>query len=349
MLCGGSFETVVLGKNKFVKMDGFLEANRVMEVSLTKLNGIHKSGDLPLRKTLLISKVLNRAQDVATSAHFSILRSSSVSTTSSSKLLASISQDRSGSEETLPTGPARLPARGGLRRQSPIASAALASSKYDDDSMDFENVSSVLSDILDMEMAPAAISCDEEEPVQEEVNTFASEGSQYGGRAAKRSKLLDVSNSTETNNNWSTSTWQFELNTELRNCWKWTSGEEDLSLTVSPGKREHKVAFPFDQENSLFWDSGLEESKRFKPSPPEGCPLESLPGYCGCLSPKNLQSAPLVSYMFGKGYSDPINTEREQQCDWPELSLVDSGATENHFISPSLQTSPIKFSPIMAF
>ena len=335
----------LLGKRTNLKMDGFLEANRVMEVSLTKLNGIHKSGDLPLRKTLLISKVLNKAQDVATSAHFSILRSSSVSTTSTSKLLASISQDRSDSEESLPTGPAR-PARGLSRQQSPIASAALASSKYDDESMDFENVSSVLSDILDMEMAPAAISC-EEPPSQ---GTFASDvlSCQDGERAAKRSKLLDVSNTSEVSN-WSSSTWQFELNTELRNCWQWTSEQEERSLTASPGKREHKVAFPFDQENSIFWDNGLEEAKRFKPCPPEGCPLESLPGYCGgYLAPKNLQqsAAPLLTYMFGNN---------SQQCDWPELSLADgNGAidTENHFVttsSPSLQTSPIKFSPIMAF
>lgn len=319
-------------------MDGFLEANRVMEVSLTKLKGIHKSGDLPLRKTLLVSKVLNRAQDVATSAHFSILRSSNISTTSSSKLLASISQYNNDSEETLPTGPAR-PARG-LRQQSPIASAALASSKYDDDdSMDFENVSSVLSDILDMEMAPAAISC--EEPVQE-ANTFASAGSQDGVRATKRSKLLDVSNTTETNN-WSNSTWQFELNTELRNCWQWNSGE-DLSLTVSSGKRDHQVAFPLDQENVVFWDSGIEEAKRFKPSPPEGCPLESLPGFCG------YHSAPLAnSFMFGKGYADPIIAE-SQEYNWPELSLADSSSAENHLVTPpSLQTSPIKFNPIMAF
>lgn len=325
-------------------MDGFLEANRVMEVSLTKLNGIHKSGDLPLRKTLLISKVLNKAQDVATSAHFSILRSSNVSTTSTSKLLASISQDRSDSEESLPTGPAR-PARGLSRQQSPIASAALASSKDDDESMDFENVSSVLSDILDMEMAPAAISC--EEPPSQEANTFASDvlASQDGERAAKRSKLLDVSNTSEVSN-WSSSTWQFELNTELRNCWQWNS-EEERSLTASPGKREHKVAFPFDQENSIFWDSGLEEAKRFKPAPPEGCPLESLPGFCGYLSPKNLHSAPLLTYMFGNSSS--------QQCDWPALSLADGNGvtdTENHLVttsSPSFQTSPIKFSPIMAF
>lgn len=320
-------------------MDGFLEANRVMEVSLTKLNGINKSGDLPLRKTLLISKVLNRAQDVATSAHFSILKSSSVSTTSSSKLLASISQYKNDSEETLPTGPAR-PIKG-LRQQSPIASAALASSKYDDESMDFENVSSVLSDILDIEMAPAAILC--EESIQD-ADTLANEGSRDGGRVTKRSKLLDVSNTTETNN-WLSSTWQFELNTELRNCWQWNSGE-DLSLTVSPGKRDHKVAFPFDQENSIFWDSGLEEAKRFKQSPPEGCPLESLPGFCGYpTSPRNSMAN---MYMFGKGFVDPISAE-SQDNEWPELSLADSNGTENHLVTPSLQTSPIKFNPIMAF
>ena len=333
-----------------LKMDGFLEANRVMEVSLTKLNGIHKSGDLPLRKTLLISKVLNKAQDVATSAHFSILRSSSVSTTSTSKLLASISQDRSDSEESLPTGPAR-PARGLSRQQSPIASAALASPKYDDESMDFENVSSVLSDILDIEMAPAAISC--EEPPSQEAHVFASDVLD-GERAAKRSKLLDVSNTSEVCN-WSSSTWQFELNTELRNCWQWNSGEE-RSLTASPGKREHKVAFPYDQENTIFWDSGLEETKRFKPCPPEGCPLESLPGFCGYLSPQNSHSAPLLTYMFGSNSSFAQQQQQQQLCDdWPELSLADSNGatdTENHLVtssSPSLQTSPIKFSPIMAF
>ena len=325
-------------------MDGFLEANRVMEVSLNKLNGIHKSGDLPLRKTLLISKVLNRAQDVATSAHFSILnRNPNVTTTSSSKLLASISQDRSGSEETLPTGPAR-PVRG-LRQQSPIASAALGSSRYDDESMDFDNVSSVLSDILDIEMAPTAITC--EEPAHKAFIP-ASEDSRGDERVAKRSKLLDVSNTTKAANNWTSSTWQFELNTELRNCWKWTS-EEDMSLTVSPGKREHDVAFPLDQENALFWENDLEEAKRFKPSPPEGCPLESLPGFCGYLSPRNLQSAPLITYMFGKGFAEPSDPNFQHSA-WPELSLADSNTTENHLASPpSLQTSPIKFNPIMAF
>lgn len=335
-------------------MDGFLEANRVMEVSLTKLNGIHKSGDLPLRKTLLISKVLNKAQDVATSAHFSILnRSSNFTSTTSSKLLASIGQDRSGSEETLPTGPAR-PARE-TRPESPIASAALGTTRYDDDeSMDFENVSSVLSDILDIEMAPTAIAC--EGPAEQKPNAFAAESEDIqpcGERVAKRSKLLDVSNTTATTeaNNWTSSSWQFELNTELRNCWKWNNSGEDKSLTASPGKREHEVAFPFDQENSLFWDGELEEAKRFKPSPPEGCPLESLPGFCGYLSPKNLQSAPLITYMFGKGFAEPSDPTSQHSA-WPaSLSLEDSSvATENHFASPpSLQTSPIKFNPIMAF
>lgn len=330
-------------------MEGFFEANRVVEVSLSKLNNIHKSGDLPLRKTLLISKVLNKAQDVATSAHLSFLRSPP-STMSSSKLLASISHEES-TQESLPTGPAR-PNKAQLRQQSPIASAALASHEVhaseDEETMDFESVTSVLSGILsDVDSAPAAV---DKESLEASASNAAK--SQDVDQVSKRSKLFeDISNTSTT---WSSSTWQFELNTELRNRWQW--GPEPTATeraSVAPGKRNYQDAFPFpDKENIFSWaDSLQDEAKRFKSSPPKGCPLESLPGYCGhqVLS----QWDPVLTNVFGKG----ISTEQPKGIElfsWPKLSLGDSneldGAScENHFTAPTLQTSPVKFQPILAF
>lgn len=324
-------------------MEGFLEANRVVEVSLSKLSNIHRSGELPLRKTLLISKVLNRAQNVATSAHLTLINSSPTPR-SSSKLLASISKkvtDTSVFEsDCLPAGPTSRPSKV-QREQSPIASCV--SKPEDEEPMDFENVSSVLSDILDNETTAAS------EDTVKDATTNLNEQL----KSTKRSKLFaEISN---------TRGWDSWRSTELKNStYQWSPEpqfEFQSSTTgpVSPGKRNHTQAFPFtDKENTFLFDI-WDDSKRFKPSPPEGCPLESLPGFCGYLSPRNLQSAPLITYLFGKGFAEPSNPS---STDWPsdfardserELSIESTANRpyhENHFPTP-IQTSPA--SPILAF
>ena len=333
-------------------MEGFLEANRVVEVSLSKLSNIHRSGELPLRKTLLISKVLNRAQNVATSAHLTLINSSSTPR-SSSKLLASITKkvtDESAFEsDCLPAGSPSRPSKV-QREQSPIS--LRVSKPEDEEPMDFENVSSVLSDILDNE-TPAA---SEENRVVKETCTNLNEQL----KSPKRSKLFaDISNT----RGWDS--WQFDLNTELKNdptpVHQWSPEpqfEFPSSITtgpVSPGKRNHTQAFPFPENDNTFLFDIWDDSKRFKPSPPEGCPLESLPGFCGHLSPRNLQSAPLITYLFGKGFTEPSDPST---ADWPsdfahdsEHGLSNESAAnrpyfENHFPTP-IQTSPV--TPILAF
>ena len=328
-------------------MEGFLEANRLVEVSLSKLGTIHRSGDLPLRKTLLISKVLNRAQDLATSTHLTLV-SSPVTTTprSSSKLLASISKKVEYTSEsdcllTVPPRPVLKPPR----QQSPIASRTVTRPE-EDEPMDFESVSSVLSDILNDNESPA---------VSEMAESPRSEIPARSHHANKNEKIKHLGDISNTTKGWDS--WQFDLNTDFTNA-AWSTEPECLrSPPVSPGKRNHSEAFPFEKENSTIFLDGLDDSKRFKPSPPEGCPLESLPGFCGYLSPKNLQSAPLLTYMFGKGFALPSNPTTS---DWPshftishesELGLkeiVNQSFTQNHFPN-SIQTSPVKFNAILAF
>lgn len=349
-------------------MDGLFEANRLVEVSMTKLSCLHKGGELPLRKTLMISKVLNKAQNIATSAHYSLLQTSSQTPTrcSSSKLLASISKkvETSSSscfeDDPLPQ-PVSTPARTTpktLRELSPIVSCSTVSRLDNgEESMDFESVNSVLSNILsdsDIPSSPEAPSLDR----YENSNTTRHTTLQPWNKS-----LSDLSN-TERSINSGWNAWRFDVNTEVNNTWRW-SGEaqstEAEDVTATPGKRHHKVAFPAeDKENTLLMDGLLyDDKKRFKPCPPEGCPLESLPGFCGYLSPKNLQSAPLITYMFGRGFAEPSNPSTS---DWPSAfapilnseqkepskSEVATTYTENHFIPP-FQTSPVKFSPILAF
>lgn len=307
-----------------MKMEGFLEANRVLEVSLTKLNSIHKSGDLPLRRTLLISKVLNTAQEVATSAHLSFIRSPPSTLTRSSKLLASISQDSehlSSDESRLLAGPTR-PVR---TQTSPIASAVSArqepSRVSEEDPMDFMNVSSVLSNVLSDNEAIMS------QPKESLVRSLLSSD-------PKRTKPFQNVTNREA---WSS--WQFDLNSDLKNNWQESTTHDNDSASLKiPGKRNHKVAFPpTDKENSLLWNQVWpEETKRFKPSTPEGCPEESLPGFCGYLSPRNLQSAPLITYMFGSAFTQPSSF----QSDWPQTDS-DCDQSENHLNFSYSASSPI--------
>ena len=330
-------------------MEGFLEANRIVEVSLTKLNSIHKTGDLPLRKTLLISKVLNTAQDVATSAHLSFIKSPPNSTRSS-KLLASISQDSeqyTSDESRLPTSLAR-PVKLQSRQTSPIASATLVRQEplqVTEESMDFMNVSSVLSDIL----------CESETsspPVTTEPLTSSLLISSDMKKNTKRSKLFDNVSNSNTSSLWSA--WQFDLNSEMKNQWQVSTptSDESSSCPKSPGKRNHQDAFPlYDKENCFSWNQLVaDEPKRFKPSTPEGCPLESLPGFCGYLSPKNLQSAPLITYMFGSGFAQPSNPDFSSSDGWPTLaSDYQQEISDRDHFATFAQTSTSPSRPILAY
>lgn len=350
-------------------MDGLFEANRLVEVSMTKLSCLHRGGELPLRKTLMISKVLNKAQNIATSAHYSLLQTSSQTPTrcSSSKLLASISKkvETSSSscfeDDPLPQ-PVSSPVRTSpkvLRELSPIVSCSTVSRlENGEETMDFESVNSVLSNILsdsDMPSSAEATSLSRDENSNKRTNYTTGTTLQPWNKSQ-----LEISNTEpSTNSGWNA--WRFDLNTEVNNTWCWSGATEAEDVTATPGKRHHEVAFPAeDKENTLLMDGLLyDDRKRFKPSPPEGCPLESLPGFCGYLSPKNLQSAPLITYMFGRGFAEPSNP---CTSDWPSAfvpitnseqkepvqSKVAPSYAENHFAS-SFQTSAVKFSPILAF
>lgn len=352
-----------------MRMDGLFEANRLVEVSMTKLSCLHKGGELPLRKTLMISKVLNKAQNIATSAHYSFLQTCSQTPTrsSSSKLLASISKkvETSSSscfeDDPLPV-PVSAPVTKPLSRElSPIVSCSSVSKlENGEEAMDFESVNSVLSNILS--------DCDT--PSSGETISLARESSNENLNRNRRPNkfLADLSN-TESSANSGWNAWRFDTHVN-NSTWCWPSvGEtrsttpEDTTVTPpSPGKRHHKEAFPAADEKENALQDGLvyDETKRFKPSPPEGCPLESLPGFCGYLSPKNLQSAPLITYMFGRGFTEPSNPS---SSDWPSSFSPASTTelpkevavkrevptyTENHF-APHFRTSAVKFSPILAF
>lgn len=360
-------------------MDGLFEANRLVEVSMSKLSCLHKGGELPLRKTLMISKVLNKAQNIATSAHLSLLQTSSKTPTrcSSSKLLASITKkvETSSSscfeDDPLPhtvSTPVRTTPKASTREPSPIVSCSNVS-RLDggDEAMDFESVNSVLCNILsESDMSPGTEATSPLRVSSKSENFTRTTRSATGSPLLFRPNrfLSDVSNTvtTPTGDGWNA--WRFDTTeTEAGSPWPWSTdagGEAPLEEVMavpplSPGKRHHQEAFPGeDKENTLLADGLLyDDIKRFKSCPPEGCPLESLPGFCGYLSPKNLQSAPLITYMFGKGFTEPSNPAIS---DWPtafspRLNTEHSEApahTENHF-SPHFQTTTVKFSPILAF
>ena len=253
-------------------MEGFLEANRVLELSLSKL--AIGSGNLPLRKTLFVTRVLNKAQDMATSAQDRLFSSPHKN---SSKLLASFGHNIDG----VPESHLRIPKP--QRQQSPIATDCheihmTPLVQPDEESMDFENVSSYLGNILN-DYEPHDLTPTPQ--LMEDSSTFR---------------------------------------------------------PVSPGKRNYQQAFPFvtDCPQSAYQES-CEDLKRFKASP-----LDSLPGFCGHLSSKNLQTAPFITYMFGRGFTHPSNTD--SAGDWPSTN------TRTDHIDPELIT-PLNnsSSPILAF
>ena len=271
-------------------MEGFFEANRVVEVSLSKLTSLNRGGDLPLRKTLLISKVLNTAQDEATSAQNSLL--SSPQTRCTSKLLASFGHNQS-TMDSLPANLVRIP-KYHSRQQSPIAVECRelqATSHFEEESMDFENVSSILEGILEDLGSNNELS----------DNT---EMSDIEGR--QRKALEDLSN------------------LDHLNCWGTEFTVLLPSRPVSPGKRNYQQAFPFGVDRNISpSEENFEDLKRFKSSTTG---TDSLPSY---LSTKNLQTAPFITYMFGKGFTHPGNPDLIG--DWPDQSKQ----IKDNFISSS--------------
>lgn len=251
-------------------MEGFLEANRVLELSLSKL--ATGSGDLPLRKTLFITRVLNKVQDMATSAQDRLFSSPH---TNSSKLLASFGHNIDG----VPESHLRI-LKPQSRQQSPIATDYCQEIRMipDEESMDFANVSSYLGNILN-----------DYEPHDQTPSPQQME----------------------------------------------EDGAFNTTRPVSPGKRNYQQAFPFvtDCAQSAYQES-CEDLKRFKASP-----LDSLPGFCCHLSSKNLQTAPFITYMFGRGFTHPSNMD--SACDWPATDA----RTDPELITP-LNNS---VSPILAF
>ena len=316
-------------------MESFLEANRVVEVSLNKLSRVSKGREMPLRKALLISKAMNNAQEVAESAHTSFLNS--VTTRCSSRLLASM-QASTDVEDTavheLDPGHVRS-WNNKPRLPSPMATAqcsrpAVREETRGEDMMDMESVissNSVLSDILS----------DEEDEREMEVSSPA--------------PLSDLSNSRD----WAS--WPEVKSAPsavkplpLGADTKWNTERSVNSPPLSPGKRHHSVAFPAISGNepcSLF-ELSEEDAKRFKPSPPE---RNTLPGLYGYLSPRNLCSAPLITYMFGRGFTTPSDPT---ESDWPSSfsSLSDTVEREPRSVDTthySQGLSPSKLCPILAY
>lgn len=317
-------------------MESFLEANRVVEMSLNKFSRVSKGRELPLRKALLISKAMNNAQEVAESAHTSFLNS--VTSRCSSRLLASM-QASADVEDTavheLDPGHVRSWSNK-PRLPSPMATAqcsrpVVREETRGEDMMDMESVissNSVLSDILS----------DEEDEREMEVSPSAA--------------LVDVSNSRD----WSS--WPevkvtpsvvkpLPLGADSR----WSTERNVNSPPLSPGKRHHSVAFPAigENESSLF-DLSEEDAKRFKPSPPD---RNSLPGLYGYLSPRNLCSAPLITYMFGRGFTTPSDpTESDWPSSFSSSSLRDTVERETPPVDSGLFSqvlSPSKLCPILAY
>ena len=286
-------------------MEGFLKANRIVEASLSKLTQVSKNNELSLRKALLVSKTLAKAQDTAVCVQNSLTSHDHPISRSSSKLMANMRSTVSSFEEDTVVSPFELHNRsnGKLRHQpvSPIVLSTNQSSselkEKDDDVMEFIS-HSVISDLLsedDMECPPV------------EKRT-----------ASPWTSSIELNSAT---GHWS------PLVTEVR----------ETSPPLSPIKRQHNIAFPLVEDNRLS-SINFEESKRFKFSSFDY--TDSLPGFCDHLSPKNLCSAPLITYMFGKGFGVPSNP---MELDWPRLQSQDDTTTDLCSMSPS------KLLPVLAY
>lgn len=273
-------------------MEDFLEANRIVEISVSKLTSIKRNGNLPLRKTLLVSHTFNMAQDKATSAQASLL--SHPQERCSSKLLASFGHNHEDSAAS----PLRTVKS--LRQQSSIVTECHELPPLPQEPMDFENVNTILGDILQ--------DCD---------------GDHENQRPPTQRKVLeDLSNTSK-------SRWLMDnpLSSELA-----------PNRPISPGKRNYEQAFPFLADYLTNIDPCV-DFKRFKF---ETSPLESLPGCYGYLSSKNLQTAPFITYMFGRGFTHPSNPDSAVN-NWPTAR---SDYLDQNLIVPPNNSI---VSPILAF
>ena len=313
-------------------MESFLEANRIVESSLAKLN---QGREMPLRKALLVSNVINRAQECA---HLSFINCSTRTTRASSKLLASMQtptqvEDTAVSLLDIDAGHHR-PSSHKPKPLSPmVLSHCSAPKEQEDEVMEFIS-NSVLSDILsdsDSEMETSLSS--------QKVETTLS---RQWISSPTTSPLSDLSNTRD----WPSWTKPISPSSiKLDRHWSTQDCSQDSSPPPSPGKRHHDIAFSGDQEN-LFNDLIGEDTKRFKASTSEHPYIwNSLPGFCDYLSPRNLCSAPLITYMFGKGFATPSDPNGS---DWPVFGSLDSNTThrsEDHYVN----TSPSKLFPVLAY
>lgn len=266
-------------------MEGFLEANQVVEISLSKLANIKRTGGFSLRKTLMVSKVLGRAQETASSAQNTFLANHTSSSRGSSKLLASFTSNQNNLD-SLPVNHQTM--KNYSKERSPIATESheldcvVPPQLQDQEPMELEHVNYFLDTIL------------------EDLDT--------------KTELTLVNNP----------------NTSVNVCDQYNSTVLN-DRPISPGKRNYQQAFPFATGQS---QPPSEDFKRFKA---EVSPLDSLPGFCGYLSTKNLQTAPFITYMFGKGFTHPSNSTSSTFPDWPSF---DSELQNQDLYSSSKNTTP---------
>ena len=300
-------------------MERFFEANRVVESSLFKLN--NSSREMPLRKALLVSKAMNRAQEVA---DISLLNCGT--SRSSSKLLASM-QSASVEEDTLveiESAGAHRP-NSAFTRAKPISPMALtqcsAVKEQEDDVMEFIS-NSVLSDILCDENMDDCVSSNS-------PSCYLSPA--LPTRQWTPSPLSDLSNKDWPS--WTTDSWSPLQKSHTRDI---------SSPPLSPGKRHRHTAFPCEENVD---QSEQDDIKRLKLSETSACTniFSSLPGFCDYLSPR-LYTSPLITYMFGRGLDTSSN--EHSISDWPSLFVHADNSVD---YSSNVSSSSSNFFPVLAY
>ena len=284
-------------------MEGFLEANRIVETSLEKLGRVSKGSEMSLRKALLVSKTLCRAQTTAETVQNSLMTTDLQLSRSSSKLLASMQSAVSFEEDTA-VSHSDLQSRSNQKvKHQPVSPIVTSTNQLTHEAKDKED------DVMEYISKSVLSNIFTEDDMECSVNDDSSwVGSSVG---------------VDSSSHWSPLVQ--------------TMDSRDTSPPPSPIKRQHNVAFPAKDEP--FSSIVFEDSKRFKFSSPGIS--NSLPGFCDHLSPKNLCSAPLITYMFGKGFGVPSNP---LEMDWPR-SHSDNLSSNSDLYS----VSPSKLLPVLAY
>lgn len=302
-------------------MESFLEANRIVESSLVKLNRSRQQG-MPLRKALFVSNVMNRAQEVAKSAHISFMNS--VETPSRpSKLLASMKGSPLIEEDTavnlMDPAEHRQTTKTPQSAISPVALTAIKDQTQDDEVMEFIS-NSVLSDILKDE---------------EEMDTGSSTACTTPTTNTTWSPLSDVSN-----------TWPSWTKPKLT-LDKWQPEENcSASSPPSPGKRQHDIAFPTGHHEHTTLPLN-DISKRFKSCSED--PLLSS-SYSPPLSSMSTMTVGFNNPFLPLSPSSPLscvfNSNSPFTLSWSTLFNQNSrSSTEN---SRTLSSSPNLY-PVLAY